>query len=102
MVFYSQQALRDFDDIFYGLLLWERVGLSKPFVESYIKELKTQYENIPNNSFHPDTTFSPHKKNDSKVHRFQRNSQTQWYIIYDIDAENNVYINKIISNYITE
>lgn len=62
MVFYSQQALRDFDDIFYGLLLWERVGLSKPFVESYIKELKTKYENIPNNSFHPDTTFSPHKK----------------------------------------
>lgn len=62
MVFYSQQALRDFDDIFYGLLLWERVGLSKPFVESYIKELKTQCENIPNFSYHHKTQYSSHKK----------------------------------------
>jgi hypothetical protein len=36
-----------------------------------------------------------------KVHRYRRNPNTTWYIIYDIDRDNNICINKIISNYLT-
>jgi len=34
------------------------------------------------------------------VHRYKRNRRTLWYFIYDKIGEN-VFINKIISNYVT-
>jgi len=36
------------------------------------------------------------------VHRFDKNKRTQWYYIYDIDEKGDIYINKIISNYLTQ
>ena len=101
MVFYSQQALNDFDAIFDGLLCWEKIELSNQFTIDYVNELKIQCENILQKPFHSKTTYSTHKRFGSKVHRYHRNNQTTWYIIYDIDNENNIFVNKIISNYST-
>jgi hypothetical protein len=101
MVFYSQQVLNDFDEIFEGLLTWDKINLSQTFITDYVNELKNQCEHIPFKSIHNKTTYSSHKKFGSKVHRYRRNSHTIWYIIYNMDNEQNIFINKIISNHAT-
>lgn len=101
MVFYNQQALNDFDAIFEGLLSWDKIELSNQFIVDYVNELRTQCESIPKKIFHNKTTYISHKRFGAKVHRYHRNNQTTWYVIYNIDDENNIFVNKIISNYIT-
>lgn len=101
MVLYSLQALDDFDDIFEGLLHWDKIELSVQFTQDYISELKKQCESIPSKLIHINTTYPDHKRFGEKVHRYRRNQNTIWYIIYDIDDNKNIYINKIISNHLT-
>jgi len=101
MVLYSPQALDDFDDIFEGLLHWHKIELSDQFTIDYVDELKKQCESISSMQIHLSTTYPDHKRFGKKVHRYRRNLNTTWYIIYDIDDENNIYINKIMSNYLT-
>lgn len=35
------------------------------------------------------------------AHLYKRNKQTTWYLIYDVDAQSNVLVNKIVSNHVT-
>jgi hypothetical protein len=50
--------------------------------------------------FHSNAIYETHKRYGGKVHQYKRNASTIWYIIYNkIDA--NIYIEKIISNYMT-
>lgn len=101
MILYSREALDDFDAIFEGLLRWEKILLSEQFTIEYVAELKEECEKIPHKVYHENTSFLSHKRFGSKVHRYRRNQQTIWYIIYDIGADGNFYVNKIISNYTT-
>lgn len=101
MILYSSQALSDFDAIFEGLLHWEKVFLSEQFTIDYVAELRRECEKIPHKTFHENATWFSHKQFGGKIHRFRRNQQTIWYIIYDMDTTGNVYVNKIISNYTT-
>ena len=101
MVLYSSRALDDFDAIFEGLLHWNKIELSEQFTIDYVDELKKQCESIPSKNIHVNTTYPEHKRYGKKVHRYRRNPNTMWYIIYDIDREKNILINKIMSNYLT-
>lgn len=101
MVFYNQQALDDFDEIFRGLLFWDKIELSEQFVIDYVSDLRMQCESISSKLIHMNTTYPDHKRFGEKVHRYRRNQNTIWYIIYDIDNEWNIYINKIISSFLT-
>lgn len=101
MVFYSIEADKDLDNIRKGLLTWKRFELEREFVFEYLSDLQKVCESIGTRMFHLSASYKEHQRYGKKVYRYQRNQHTTWYIIYDIDVHNNVYINKIISNHIT-
>ena len=101
MVFYSIQADKDLDEILEGLLTWQKHILTREFCLSYISDLVDVCDSLDTKTSHLNAVYETHKRYGDKVHKFVRNKNTTWYIIYDIDISNNVYINKIISNYLT-
>ena len=101
MVFYSIQADNDLDEILEGLLTWHKHQLTREFCLSYISDLIDVCDSLDAKTFHFNTVYETHKQHGDKVHKFVRNRNTTWYIIYDIGLSKNVYINKIISNYLT-
>jgi len=50
-------------------------------------------------SHHFITVFPNHKQFGKHVHRYQRNKNTTWYIVYDKDEYFNIYIQRIFSNH---
>ena len=101
MVFYSTQADNDLDEILDGLLTWRKHTLTREFCLSYISDLVDVCDSLDTKIIHFNTVYETHKLYGEKVHKYARNRNTTWYIIYDIDSSNNVFINKIISNYLT-
>jgi hypothetical protein len=101
MVYYSEQADNDLDDILEGLLTWRKYSLTREFCHSYLFDIIEICDNLDTKILHFDTFYEIHKRYGKKVHRYSRNKNTTWYIIYNIDSNNNIYINKIISNYQT-
>jgi len=99
MVFIHKQVYVDLENIFIGLMQWNKAVLSFEFANNYIDELLEQCYKVEKLSFHFSARYSSHKKFGSKVHRYRRNSHTIWYIIYNMDNEQNIFINKIISNH---
>ena len=51
-------------------------------------------------SYHFNSVFPNHKQFGKHVHRYQRNKNTTWYIVYDKDEYRNIYIQRILSNHI--
>ena len=100
-VFISEEAYADLDRIFIGLLQWRKVQLDIAFAEQYIDTIVNECYNIQDVSFHFKTVHSSHQRFGNFVHRYRRNKQTLWYIIYNKDEKGNIFINKIISNHIT-
>ena len=101
MVFYSTQADNDLDEILDGLLTWRKHTLTREFCLSYISDLVDVCDSLDTKVIHFNTTYEAHRLYGEKVHKYVRNKNTTWYIIYDIDLYDNVFINKIISNYLT-
>jgi len=106
MVFYSKTALDDIENIFVGLLTWTTKDNFQPKMSfdevwKYRNDVYNEGLSLDKLHFHFKTTFEAHKRFGQFVHRFDRNKRTQWYIIYNIDKENNILINKIINNYLT-
>ena len=101
MVFYSTQADDDLDEILEGLLNWKKFTLTRDFCLSYISDLVDVCDSLDTVTIHIKTVYETHKRYGEKVYKYSRNKSTTWYIIYDIDLYNNVYINKIISNHLT-
>jgi len=101
MVYYNEQANRDLDEILDGLLTWEKYSLTHEFCLNYVSDIIDICDSLDSKKFHFNTLYETHKLYGEKVHKYQRNKNTTWYIIYDIDFANNVFINKIISNYLT-
>ena len=101
MVFYSIQADNDLDDILEGLHAWRKHTLTREFCLSYISDLVDVCDSLDKKNIHFSAVYESHKLYGDKVHKYVRNKNTTWYIIYDIDISNNVFINKIISNHLT-
>ena len=101
MAFYSIQADNDLDEILEGLLTWQKHTLTREFCLRYISDLIDVCDSLDAKTSHFNTVYATHKRYGNKVHKFVRNKNTTWYIIYDVDLSNNVFINKIISNYLT-
>jgi len=101
MVFISNQAKIDLDNILIGLLTWEKHTLSVAFTENYIDEIVALCYTLDNKLRHQNCTYNLHQKYGDKFIRYQRNKKTTWYIIYNIDPYTNITIEKIISNYQT-
>jgi hypothetical protein len=101
MVYYSKQADSDLDDILNGLLTWQKHTLTREFCLNYLSDIIDICDSLDTQIHHSDTLYETHKRYGKKVHKYMRNKNTVWYVIYDIDFYNNIYINKIISNYLT-
>jgi hypothetical protein len=101
MVFYSSQADKDLDDILFGLLGWNKVVLTREHCLSYVAEIIEVCDSLDKSNYHSKCTFEIHKKFGNFVSIYRRNKNTKWYLIYNTDQFNNIYIQHIISNHIT-
>ena len=101
MVYYSKQADNDLDEILEGLLTWQKHILTHEFCLNYISDIIDICDSLDNELFHSNAKYEIHKQYGKKVFKYLRNKNTIWYIIYDIDTNNNIFINKIINNYLT-
>ena len=101
MVYYSKQADSDLDEILKGLLTWQKHTLTHEFCLNYILDIIDVCDSLAAESYHSDSLYETHRCYGKKVYKYSRNKNTIWYIIYDIDIENNIFINKIINNYLT-
>jgi mRNA-degrading endonuclease YafQ of YafQ-DinJ toxin-antitoxin module len=101
MVFYNTTVHADIEQIRYGLLNWGKIVLTEEFIENYIDKIKEVCESLDKRTYHLTSVYLSHQPYGKYVYKYHRNKQTTWYIIYNLDTDNNVYINKIISNYNT-
>ena len=101
MVYYSNQANCDLDNILDGLLAWQKIILTRELCLCYISDILDVCDSLDTKTVHIDAIYETHRRYGNKVHKYSRNRSTTWYIIYDVDSDKNIYINKIISNYLT-
>ena len=100
-VIVSEQAQSDLENILYGLIHWKKGGLEKEHAHKYVDDIVELFYLIPELSHHFPVSHAEHKQFGEYVYRYRRTQNTMWYIIYNIDKKENVFINKIISNHIT-
>jgi hypothetical protein len=101
MVFISNQAKTDLDNIVIGLLEWEKIILTVPEVMQYVDDIVSICYQLDKATYHAKVRYKEHLKYGKYSYLYKRNRNTVWYVIYDIDSFDNVFVNKIISNYLT-
>ena len=101
MVYYSKQTDNDLDEILEGLLTWQKHILTREFCLNYVSDIIDVCNRLSHKSFHIDAVYETHKRYGKKVHKYPRNKSTTWYIIYNVTDTMDIYIEKIISNYLT-
>jgi hypothetical protein len=101
MVFVNRQAKIDLDNIVIGLLEWDKIELTVNEVMQYVDDISDICYKLVNLSYHHPAKYKEHLKYGKYSHSYKRNKNTTWYIIYDIDLYNCIYVNKITSNYLT-
>jgi len=105
MVFFNKLALDDIEQIFIGLLEWQTKDNQQPRMTfDEVWEYRNDLFNVGNKldtlSHNIKAQYEVHKKYGEYVYCYDRNQRTQWYFIYD-KVGNDIFINKIISNYLT-
>ena len=101
MVFYSIQASEDLENIFCGLATWEKHPLELSHVVAYISDIRMVCDNLSKYTVHKKCTYKIHQQYGTYVLSYRRTLATVWYIIYNIDENKNILIEKIINNYMT-
>ena len=101
MVFINRQAKIDLDNIVIGLLEWEKINLTVQEVMQYVDDIVDICYQLDCSIYHQPAKYNSHLQHGTYAYPYKRNKSTIWYLIYDIDSSNNVYINKIINNYLT-
>jgi len=101
MVFISKQAKIDLDNIIIGLLNWDKVTLTVDEVMQYVDDIVGICYQLDTLTHHHKATYDDHLKYGQYVFPYKRSKQTTWYIVYAKDFNNKVFVNKIISNYMT-
>jgi len=101
MVFISKQAKIDLDNIVIGLLEWDKIELAVDEVMQYVDDIVTICYQLDSSVFHHKATYNDHLKHGGYAYPYKRSKQTIWYIIYDINKQNNIHVNRIVSNYMT-
>ena len=101
MVFINRQAKVDLDNIVTGLLIWDKIKLTVPEVLQYVDDIADVCYKLDSITHHYHAKYEEHLKYGAYSYPYKRNKSTTWYIIYDLETNNNIYVNKIISNYLT-
>ena len=97
-VYLKRRAINNLKSIFKRLIISKTFPLSKNEAQEYINLIENQCFFIGNISIHKKTIHQEHKPFGVYVHRYKKNSNTTWYIIYNIDRFNNIIIKKILCN----
>jgi hypothetical protein len=101
MVFINRQAKIDLDNIVIGLLEWNKVCLTVSEVMQYVDDIVDICYQLDTAIYHHRAKYKEHLKYGTYSCPYKRNKNTVWYIIYNIDSFDNIFVNKIISNYQT-
>ena len=101
MVYYSPLARKDLGNILYGLLLWPKHPLDLEHAKQYVRDIEKTCRTLDGKFYHLKTSYDIHKTYGKYVHSYKRNRNTCWYIIYNIDLFNDVFIERIMNNYMT-
>jgi hypothetical protein len=101
VVYYKQNAYNDLDQIFSGLIMWSEHTLTVEHATQYIADIEEICNHLDVKLYHRQASYEFHKKHGDYIHQYKRNPKTSWYIIYNRDLFNNVFIERIISNYMT-
>lgn len=99
MVYYSEEFETDLEQILRGLLTWKKHELEYQHVISYRNDLKNECISLEFKGHHFNAVYLNHKQFGKHVHRYQRNKNTTWYIVYNKDEYRNIYIQRIFSNH---
>lgn len=101
MVYFNRQAVLDLEQIFEGLLVWEKHPLEIEHARKYRDDIIDVCRRLDTQSHHFNCKYPQHKLYGAKFTRYRRNKSTVWYIIYNISSLGDVFIEKILSNYET-
>ena len=102
MVLFSELANQDLDNIYDGLLKWERFQLERNTIINYVVDIVDICGKLDQLLFHKKARYKTHKKYGINVFSYKRNRNTTWYIIYNYDNSKNIItVNHIISNHTT-
>jgi hypothetical protein len=101
MVYYSPSARKDLGNILYGLLLWPKHPLEPEHAKQYVRDIEKTCRTLDNKFYHKKVLYSTHRLYGEFVHTYKRNKNTSCYIIYNIDFFNDVFIERIMNNYLT-
>ena len=104
MVVFNEQARIDLENIFDGLLGWKTPNgqyyMDNIEVINYHNDILDVCESLDFISFHAKAKYPDHLKYGTHVYTYKRSAKTVWYIIYNI-KENDIFIEKIMNNYLT-
>ena len=101
MVYYNRKAYDDLSNIFYGLIMWSKHPLAREHAMQYVDDIEKICKTLDCKPYHQEASYDIHKIYGKYVHLYKRNRNTCWYIIYNIDLFNDVFIEKIMNNYMT-
>jgi hypothetical protein len=69
---------------------------------NYIDDIADFALSLGERMYHINCVYEIHKRYGKKTARYDRNKNTQYYIIYDLDEEKDIiYVERLISNHIT-
>jgi len=101
MVYINDTALEDLNRILEGLMMWKKHPLNPEHAENYVDDIAEFCYTLDLLPFHFKATYQVHIQYGEYAYRYKRSNTTTWYIIYNIDEKGDIFINKIISNYMT-
>ncbi|KAA6301246.1 MAG: hypothetical protein EZS26_002555 [Candidatus Ordinivivax streblomastigis] len=102
MVLYSEQAKEDLRNILWGLATWKKHPLGYEHALQYVDDIQAEVDTICTKFYHANATHPLHKKYGNKVHTYKRNSNTQWFAIYDWNTLLRIaLVNLIVNNHQT-
>lgn len=104
MVYWSEQAVEDLEEIFDGLVNWCTANGQRHMEYSHALEYKDDlyraFDSIDRLHYHAPARYAAHRRWGEYAHPYRRNRRTTWYGVYDRFGAD-CYLNRILSNYRT-
>ena len=101
-VYLKKRAINDLLHLFFQLIEWKEHPLTYFEAGNYINDIESECYKINSLSLNHRAVYQDHKRFGKYVHRYDKHSNIQWFIVYDFDKYGNILIKKIKSNLTTK
>jgi mRNA-degrading endonuclease YafQ of YafQ-DinJ toxin-antitoxin module len=98
MVYLKKRAENDLLRLLVRLAKWEKHPHTFAEAKAYVLDIADKCYELENLLYHRKTTFLTHIKFGKYVYRYDKHTNIQWYLIYNIDKQDNIIVQKIMSN----